>query len=271
MSWLHPTGVPGRQADWSMNLLNDIWDHPVDPDYEAAAEAEPGGGGQRVGWAAAAIMVLAGALLAWSGVAATKAAPAAEVQRQELVARVREAEAAQDLLRAKVAALSTQVRELQVAALGGGPSAAALDSLEMAASLRPVLGPGVVVVVDDADTTTSTNDTRVLDIDLRELVNGLWEAGAEAIAVNGHRLSAMTSIRNAGAAITVDYRSLTRPYRVEAIGDPRTIQARFAATAGGTWWQSLQSNYRIQIQISRAEELRLEADPGAVLRQASVP
>ena len=68
----------------------------------------------------------------------------------------------------------------------------------------------------------------MLDIDLQILVNGLWESGAEAISINGHRLSNLTAIRGAGDAITVDYRSLTRPYQIEAIGDPRTLPASFA-------------------------------------------
>ena len=35
-------------------------------------------------------------------------------------------------------------------------------------------------------------------MDLQILVNGLWESGAEAISVNGHRLSTLTAIRGAG-------------------------------------------------------------------------
>ena len=64
------------------------------------------------------------------------------------------------------------------------------------------------------------------------MVNGLWAAGAEAVAVNGQRLTALSAIRSAGDAILVDYRPLTRPYVVVAIGDPRTLQSRFVAGAG---------------------------------------
>jgi hypothetical protein len=88
----------------------------------------------------------------------------------------------------------------------------------------------MVIVVDDAQ---GTNAAQVTDEDLRQLVNGAWEAGAEGIAINGHRLTTRTAIRSAGSAITVDYRSLLRPYRVEAIGDPKTLPARFANTPGG--------------------------------------
>ena len=100
-------------------------------------------------------------------------------------------------------------------------------------------GPGVLVVVDDSPSAAADARDRVLDLDLQVLANGLWEAGAEAVAINGHRLSSLTAIRSAGDAITVDYRSLTRPYRVEAIGDPRTLQAYLLSLLlgrGGTTW-----------------------------------
>ena len=98
------------------------------------------------------------------------------------------------------------------------------------------------------------------------LANGLWEAGAEAISINGHRLSSLTAIRSAGDAITVDYRSLTRPYRVEAIGDPRTLQAHFVESSAGAWWNDLAQNRRMRYEISDVKQLDLAADPGMVLR-----
>ena len=36
------------------------------------------------------------------------------------------------------------------------------------------------------------------------LVNGLWQAGAEAISINGQRLTSTSAIRFAGQAILVD-------------------------------------------------------------------
>ena len=92
-----------------------------------------------------------------------------------------------------------------------------------------VKGPGVRVVVDDAPGATSARN-KVLDSDLQKLVNGLWEAGAEAISINGQRLTNLTTIRLAGWAITVNYRPLTAPYVVSAIGNTDTLPARFAET-----------------------------------------
>jgi uncharacterized protein YlxW (UPF0749 family) len=131
-----------------------------------------------------------------------------------------------------------------------------------------VAGPGVVITVDDAPGSETDPSDRVLDLDLQILVNGLWESGAEAVSVNGHRLSPLTAIRGAGQAITVDYRSLTRPYRVEAIGDARTLPASFTQSSAGAWWNDLSRNRGMSFALTGVDELTLDADPGIVLRYA---
>ena len=70
---------------------------------------------------------------------------------------------------------------------------------------------------------------RVIAKDLQYVTNALWESGAEAISINGKRLTSTSSIRFAGSAIIVDYRPLTRPYVITALGDPQ----RFLAFADG--------------------------------------
>jgi uncharacterized protein YlxW (UPF0749 family) len=126
----------------------------------------------------------------------------------------------------------------------------------------------VLIVVDDAPAEQPDARDRVLDLDLQVLANGLWQAGAEAVAINGHRLSPLTAIRSAGDAITVDYRSLTRPYRVEAIGNPRTLHAAFVASGAGAWWNDLAENRKMRYEVSDVKKLDLAADPGLRLRYA---
>jgi len=105
----------------------------------------------------------------------------------------------------------------------------------------------------------------VLDTDLQILVNGLWQAGAEAIAINGNRLGPLSAIRTAGSAITVNYRSLSPPYTVQAIGDPATLQARFVDTAGGQAWLDLESNFGLRFEMD-GDSVSLPEAPSARLR-----
>jgi len=100
---------------------------------------------------------------------------------------------------------------------------------------------------------------QVLDEDLQKLVNALWGSGAEAISINGQRLSNLSAIRVAGSAITVNFKSLAPPYTVLAVGNPDTIPGRFVDTTHGQDWLTLQSTYGLQFRMTSEESLRLPA------------
>nr|WP_232531016.1 DUF881 domain-containing protein [Microlunatus antarcticus] len=258
-----------------MDLLNQILREPVDPDYaRVAARRPPGTRRPRSHWWLALVLVLAGTLFAIGALQTNRARPVQETERAELVERIQAAEVDQDALRGQVEELDGQIDRLRTSALGSDGTSKALeaqiDRLGPAVGLAAVTGPGVVVVVDDAPTTSGDARDQVLDLDLQVLANGLWASGAEAVSINGHRLSALTAIRGAGDAITVDYRSLTRPYRIEAVGDPRTLQARLAESAAGAWWNDLAQNRDMTYQTSDASRLVLDSDPGITLRYAKV-
>lgn len=259
-----------RRKDASMDLLNDLLRNPIDPEYRSVAERDPPPRAPR--WAVLLVALLIGAMFTVSAVQTTRRAPAIRTERDQLIAQIRLAEEHQDGLHARIAELRLENDTLREALLRDSEGSASIqaetDRLAPLAGDVPVRGPGIVIVVDDAPTVREDKLNRVLDRDLQMLTNGLWAAGAEAIAINGHRLSALTAIRSAGDAITVDYRSLTRPYRVEAIGDPRTLHARLVNTAGGQLWQGLQQNYQLRFDVSQSEQLELAADPGLGLTYA---
>ncbi|HEY0237104.1 MAG TPA: DUF881 domain-containing protein [Friedmanniella sp.] len=256
-----------------MDLLNQILREPVDPDYaRVAAGVAPGDRRARSRWWLALVLVLVGTLFAVGALQTRRVAPVQATERAELVERIQGAETEQDGLRRQVDDLNGQIDGLRATASGGDAVSKALeaqiDQVGPAVGLAPVAGPGVTIVVDDAPTNGGDARDQVLDLDLQVLANGLWASGAEAVSINGHRLSGLTAIRGAGDAITVDYRSLTRPYRVEAIGDPRTLQARLAESAAGAWWNDLAQNRDMTYSISDASRLVLDSDPGITLRYA---
>ncbi len=97
--------------------------------------------------------------------------------------------------------------------------------------------------------------------DLRYVTNALWESGAEAVSINGKRLTATSAIRFAGSALVVDFRPLTRPYVITALGDPKRFPAAFADGAGGTYLSTLRSTFGIRVDTEVSDDLSV---PGAV-------
>ncbi|GAB3925600.1 DUF881 domain-containing protein [Kribbella albertanoniae] len=267
---------PPRRVDASMSLLNNLMAHPIDEGYAVAARTRPQQDGKpvrsrhRVMLAVAAVVL--GFLIAVAASQNYRSAPEAEKQRKELIARINQADTRLSGLRTDQTRLADEVRRLQAGGLTNADNGVALqqklDDLELQTGAIAVTGPGLKVVVNDAK--DADKEGRLLDVDLQQLVNGLWTAGAEAIAVNGHRLTSMTAIRGAGSAITVDYSSLTPPYTVLAIGDTGTLPARFAQSSGGQWVQYLVSNFDVRMTITTEDSLLVPADATIALRYAKV-
>ena len=246
-----------------MDLLNDLLSNAIDPGYAEAARTP----GPRRPLILAVGLLIVGTTFGLAGATTFRTAPVAAQERDDLIARIGAAEANLDQLRTDAVQLSQENAELASAASGLSGERRALERvLSVETGMVPVSGSGVRFALTDGP--DAVRGSRLVDADLRMIVNGLWASGAEALAVNGHRLSSRTPIRNAGDAITVDYRSLTAPYVVEAIGDPRALTATFASSEGGVWVAGLVEHYGIGWSSSAEQELNLGADPGLRLDRA---
>ncbi|TDE92566.1 DUF881 domain-containing protein [Occultella glacieicola] len=252
-----------------MTLLNEVTERPLDPGYAAAAAARAAGTGPRHGPVSRVLVLLAAAVLGLGGVWATKAlrapAPSGESARAVLIEQIRERIATSEELTAQNDGVRAEINDLQVAALGSG-NAQVLDesaALAVPAGSTAVHGPGVVVTLEDSDRAQNnepgTQEQRVQDFDLQVVVNGLWASGAEAISINGHRLTGATAIRTAGEAILVDLQPLVTPYVVEAIGDPQDLRTEFARSSAATHLSTLSSQFSIPSSVVPADDLVLSA------------
>ena len=81
------------------------------------------------------------------------------------------------------------------------------------------------------------------------------------MSINGQRLTSRSSIRFAGDAILVDFRPLSPPYVITAIGDGRELQTGFASSASGAYLKSLGDNYSIPSHDLDARAGRHPAQP----------
>lgn len=254
------------RPDASMDLLREVRESALDPSYTAAT-AEQSGRRRRRSVLVPALLVL-GLLLGLAVANTWRQAPAAAQERRDLIARIAEAEASIDASRTQVIELNRLLRDERASA--GALTSAEQGRLDLLGSLvgtDAVVGPGVRVRLDDGSD-ASVAGSRVVDTDLRVVVNSLFAVGAEAVSVNGRRLSVRTAIRNAGDAITVDYRSVSSPYLIEAIGDPRSLEERFRAAPGGLWVAGLAEHYGVQYSIATAQDVTVPADPGLGVERA---
>lgn len=122
----------------------------------------------------------------------------------------------------------------------GAAANRALGDLAGKAGTTALHGPGVEVRLDDSDRSPPSPDEagayRIHDSDLQLVVNSLFGAGAEAVAINGNRVVVTTPIRAAGDTIVVNFRPVSPPYRVTAIGaDQRAFDATEIATRFRRW------------------------------------
>lgn len=270
-----------RDPASSMALLQEVLDRPLDPGYASAAEARsaqglPASTGSRSLTLLVAAVVL-GFLLTVAAQVLRQPDPEGAATRAGLIDRIRAeaglgdtySEAAQTL-RAEVATLEQQARD-------PGPRESRRDE-DLLAQVGAVAvhGPGVELVLDDPaarepEPDGPTGSDRVLARDLQVVVNGLWSHGAEAIAVNDLRLTSTSSIRFAGEAIVVDFRGLTRPYRVVAIGDPQALTAELESGPTGQYLTGLVTDYAIRVEVSSAPELTVPGAARLTTRVATVP
>ncbi|MEP7022148.1 MAG: DUF881 domain-containing protein [Pseudonocardiales bacterium] len=262
-------------------LLSQVMSSTLDADYQAAADRSRARGNPRrpgQGITSALVVLLFAMMLAVSALRTEQQRPAAAAERDMLVAQIHARQHRLDDLQTQVSDLEAAVAAAQVRTADRRDAQrqtdAAVLSLAAVAGGGEVTGPGVRVLASDAPGAAGNGAGGVIRAaDLQQLANAMWMAGAEAIAINGNRLTSLTAIRFAGQAITVDYRSLMPPYVIEAIGDPNTMPARLLETPGGQAWLGLRQNFGIGFETQTSNSLVLPADTALQLREAepSVP
>ena len=254
-------------------LLTLITTRSMDEDYAHVAQKRAVAGDSRPRatrphWSSFLAVAALGVMAAVVAVQTDREAPANELSRAALVqqidtrsddVRALQADVARlTRFNASVASNSTKTQtEL-------GDAEARVRRAELTTGFSPVHGPGVRITVDNRP--GDEVDGEVLDEDLATLVDGLFEAGAEAVAINDQRINALGGIRNTNRAVHVNGRPVNAPYTVSAIGDPRTLQARLVETYQGQQWFGRVSNFGFVYEAENVDDIRLPAAPERVLR-----
>jgi len=118
-------------------------------------------------------------------------------------------------------------------------------------------GRGLILRLRNLDPTAGS-DQQVMDTDVQVIVDGLWQAGATSVQINGIRVTPQTAIRSAGAAVLVDFHPIASPYIIKAIG-PNNLFVSFNRSAAAAWIDDLRNNYPIAVTRLDRVKLRLAA------------
>jgi len=258
-------------------LLDHLTATSLDEDYAHVSERRAAAGSSsrgRPGTAALVVLAVFGVLVATAALQTARNAQQSASSRESLVRQVNAGNADLAQRRTDLADLRHEVSVLQSQQLAATSEGRALgqqlDRLGVVTGAAATRGPGIQVVVDDAPHPSSDKEL-VQAGDLQKLVNGLWLVGAEAISINGQRLTALSPIRDAAGAITVNFRSLTAPYTVSAIGDRKSMGARLLDTAGGQTWLTLESTFGMKFDVESKDTMVLPAARRTSLRYAHMP
>ncbi|KMT21410.1 DUF881 domain-containing protein [Clostridium cylindrosporum] len=109
-----------------------------------------------------------------------------------------------------------------------------LKYIKLFYGITEVEGPGATITLDDnrkiaySDSRELTNiavqNSVVHNVDLFEIVNELRNSGAEAIAINGYRIVAESTITCEGPTIMIDGNNIVPPFEIDVIGDVNALE-----------------------------------------------
>jgi uncharacterized protein YlxW (UPF0749 family) len=269
------TDVPDRART---PLLELVTREALDLDYEDVARrrhAPVGAAGPTPHRGAAVAIAVFGLLVAVAAVQSSRNADVDEASREALISRIELRKDAAASVQERIRAQRAQNEQLVDQLVGVGTAAqnaeARRDRLALDTGFAAVSGPGVRITVDDEP--RGDPDGRVRATDLRLLVNGLWRAGAEAISVNGRRITALSAIVNSDIAIQVNKGPLSPPYVVQAIGDG-DLQADLLETGSGLTFFALAEQFGFEVERDNVtSQMLLPAAPPSLgrLRYAKRP
>ena len=213
---------------------------------------------RRGGWLIALVCVLIGFMVAVQFRTAQDAKGSLSQQRiEEISDRLLQTEHERD-------ELSEELHKMQTAA-ASTDNQQDKDLLRYRAALVPLEGESVIVRMDDSTKPAKAGENPNLyvihDDDLLRVVNELRAAGAEAIAINGQRLTGTSEIRCAGPTLSVNNVRSSAPFEIRAIGDKKSLENALRMRGGvaetlGVWG--------IQLDIKASNDVYIPPYRGSI-------
>ena len=142
--------------------------------------------------------------------------------------------------------------------------------LRMAAGVIPLTGKGLRIFLSDSNKKLKEYEDPIFYIvhydQLELLVNELKAAGAEAIAINKHRIGNTSGFSCAGNTILIDTKRIAPPYIIEAIGDPDNLKNALLFPGGFVENQIL--SFKLQFSVQKMDRIEIPSYTGVSFEYA---
>jgi uncharacterized protein YlxW (UPF0749 family) len=184
-------------------------------------------------------------------------------------------QAQQDALRAQILELRAAIGDLEADEPGSEALVlelnAALEHARIAGGLIQLTGPGIVFRLEDAENPGYATDALVTARDIRTLVQELWLAGAEAVSINGERVTTGTAVLDIGNAILANSAYLAPPYQVNAIGPEDLYERLTSSVAFVDFVRARVEPYGLRLSFAELEGVTVPAYAGTIRSRYARP
>ena len=174
----------------------------------------------------------------------------------------------------ELADLEAQVQQLtaQVASRDTDVGAARAEGQEgeLSAALLALRGPGLVITLDDAPsrpdgslpTDARPDDLVIHQSDVQAVVNALWAAAADGVAIMDQRLIATSAVRCVGNTLLLQGRTYSPPFVITAIVDVDAARAQLAASPQVAVFEQAVQAFGLTFEVIEQNEVTVPAYHG---------
>jgi uncharacterized protein YlxW (UPF0749 family) len=195
----------------------------------------------------------------------------------ELSQLIRQRDAALDGQESQVADLQSQVQRLteQAASRNGDVAAAqaAGEAGALSAALVALTGPGMVITLDDAPqrpdgalpVDARADDLVIHQSDVQAVVNAVWAAAADGVAIMDQRLIATSAVRCVGNTLLLQGRPYSPPFVVAAVGDVDAVRAQLDASPEVAVLEQAVQDFGLTFEVRALPQVTLPAYDGPLV------
>lgn len=187
-------------------------------------------------------------------------------QVHELHQQTRTLQSQVDTLAEQVSGMRVQRLQRQVNRLG------------VAAGTRALVGPGLVVTLNDAPRGqpvppgTDPNLLLVHQQDLQAVINALWAGGAEGISLQGQRIISTTGVKCVGNTVVLQGVPYSPPYRIVGLGNSRAMyRSLLSSPAVQNYRDYIPPPYNLGWSLKSERRLGIPAFSGPLAAQFATP